>query len=112
MPSGLRTRLVWSPAPSVPVSANPAEMTHADLAPIAPASATTPRTAGAGTHTMTRSGTTGQAVRSGYAPIPCTVACLLFTGSTAPAKWLSTRLPKSKPAIVFGSELAPTTAID
>jgi len=35
----------------------------------------------------------------------------LVHGQHDPPKWLSTRLPKSKPAIVFGSALAPTTAI-
>ena len=107
-----RSRSAWRAAPSLPVSANPAEMTHTALTPRTPAWATIAGTAEAGTQTMTRSGTTGHEARSGYAAIPCTVECFLFTGSTTPPKWLSTKLPNSRPAIVFGSVLAPTTAME
>ena len=51
--------------PSPPVSANPAEITHAARTPRAPAWSTIPATSGAGTATTARSGRVGQAASSG-----------------------------------------------
>ena len=104
------SRASWRCAPSAPVSANPAEITHSARTPRRSAASAASITRSAGTAMTARSSGSGTSAIEAYARTPETGSACGLTGCAAPAKSPATMLRNSSPPIDPRRAEAPTTA--